>query len=155
MRGQEVKKEPSLFSLAKYANLEIMMESQYMTAGAHQAKLLEKFEKNKNYIRNQAIAMKVISAFLMLLMPLLSFIFYFDIRQTLNDQAVSIEGAMIIYSMFITIFYIVLMLYMILFGLFTISSLMTGNAFKWLQTLPLSEEKVRKLGFLTLFRVKG
>ncbi len=132
-----------------------MMESQYMTAGAHQAKLLEKFEKNKNYIRNQAIAMKVVSAFLMLFMPLLSFIFYFDIRQTLNSQAVSIEGEMIIYSMFISIFYIVLVLYMILFGLFTISSLMTGNAFKWLQTLPLSEEKVRKLGFITLLRSQG
>lgn len=148
-------KVPSLFSLAKYANLEIMMESQYMSAGAHQAKLLEKFEKNKNYIRNQAIAMKLISAFLMLFMPLLSFIFYFDIRQSLSEHAVSIEGEMIIYSMFITIFYIVLVLYMILFGLFTISSLMTGNAFKWLQTLPLSEEKVRKLGFITLFRSQG
>ena len=44
---------------------------------------------------------------------------------------------------------------MILFGLFTISSLMTGNAFKWFQTLPLSEEKVRKLGFITLFRSQG
>ena len=57
-------KKLSLFSLAKYTNLEIMMESQYISAGAHQAKLLEKFEKNKNYIRNQSIAMKVISAFL-------------------------------------------------------------------------------------------
>ena len=148
-------KELSLFSLAKYANLEITMESQYLSAGAHQAKLLEKFEKNKNYIKNQTIATKVVSAFLMVFMPLLSFIFYFDINQTLNEHAVSIEGEMIIYSTFITIFYILLVLYMILFGLFTISSLMTGNAFKWFQTLPLSEARVRKLGFMTLFRSQG
>ena len=148
-------KEPSLFSLAKYTNLEITMESQYMSAGAHQAKLLEKFEKNKNYIRNQAISLKIVSAVLMLLMPMVSFIIYFDIFETIGYYSISIEGIIIVYSVFIMVFFIILMLYLILFGLFTISSLMTGNAFKWIQTLPLSQNKIRKLGFITLFRSQG
>ncbi|TFG23234.1 MAG: hypothetical protein EU533_03370, partial [Promethearchaeota archaeon] len=148
-------KEPSLFSLAKYTNLEITMESQYMSAGAHQAKLLEKFEKNKNYIKNQVISLKIVSAVLMLFMPMVSFIIYFDILETIGYYSISIVGIIIVYSMFIMVFFIILMLYIILFGLFTISSLMTGNAFKWIQTLPLSQNKIRKLGFITLFRSQG
>jgi len=131
------------------------MESQYMSAGAHQAKLLEKFERNKNYVRNQVIALKLVSAILMIFFPFLSFIFYFELLGEINAYALSNEGAIIIFGSFITTFYIILILYIVLFGLFTTSSLMTGNAFKWLQTLPLSKDKIGKLGYMSLFRSQG
>ncbi len=145
----------SLYSLSKYPLLEITMESQYMSAGAHQAKLLEKFERNKNYVRNQVIALKLVSAMLMIFFPFLSFIFYFELLGEINAYALSNEGAIIIFGSFITTFYIILILYIVLFGLFTTSSLMTGNAFKWLQTLPLSKDKIGKLGYMSLFRSQG
>ena len=147
-----VKKRFKLYSLAKYANLEVVMESQYLSAGAHQAKLLAKFEKNKNYIKNQSIALKAVSAFIMLFMPFLSLIIYSDITKELEIFPISLEGTIIVFSSFIGVFYFLLMLYIILFGLFTTSSLMSGNAFKWLQTLPFSKKEIRKLGFMTLFR---
>jgi len=59
-------KELGLYKLAKYTNLEIVMESQVLSSGANQAKLLEKFKKNKNYIKNQAIAMKIAFAVMLL-----------------------------------------------------------------------------------------
>ena len=43
------KKELSAFSLSKYTNFEMIMDSQFASVGAHQAKLLEKYEKNNKY----------------------------------------------------------------------------------------------------------
>ena len=53
---------------------------------------------------------------------------------------------------FMWIFLTISILYIFLFGLFTTSSLMSGNSFKWLQTLPISRNDLKKLGFMTLLR---
>ena len=58
-------KELGLYKLAKYTNLEIVMESQIQSSGANQAKLLEKFKKNKGSIKQQAFAMKIAYAVLL------------------------------------------------------------------------------------------
>ena len=55
-------KEMSLYKLAKYTNLEIVMEAQIQSSGANQARVLEKYRKNKGSIKQQAFAMKVIFA---------------------------------------------------------------------------------------------
>ena len=56
------KKELGLYKLAKFTNLEIVMESQVLSSGANQARLLEKYKKNKSTIRQQAFAMKLVFA---------------------------------------------------------------------------------------------
>jgi membrane protease YdiL (CAAX protease family) len=39
-----------------------------------------------------------------------------------------------------------------MFGMISTGSFMSGNAFKWLQTLPFSKKSLKKIGFITLFR---
>ena len=85
-------KKQSLLSLAKYTNFEVTLEAIYMQSGAHQAKVNEKFAKNKNYIRNQTVALKIISSLIMLLMPLMGFIFYFEIIETIDYLPISTEA---------------------------------------------------------------
>jgi hypothetical protein len=147
----EEKKGLKLFSLSKFTNFEMIMDSQLASSGAHQAKILEKYAKNNKYIRNQAISLKFISALLMVLMPLLSIIMYFEIMENM-DPFYPIQGRIFVFSFFVLISLVISILYLFLFGLFTTSSLMSGSAFKWLHTLPLSRKDLKKLGFMTLFR---
>jgi membrane protease YdiL (CAAX protease family) len=129
----------------------MILESQFASAGAHQAKLLEKCEKSNKYVKRQSTALKFASSLVMMLMPLLSIVMYFAI---LGDISVGypFEGEIYILSFFLWINLIISILYVFLFGLFTTSSLMSGTSFKWLQTMPVSRKDLKRLGFMTLFR---
>ncbi|MFW9948934.1 MAG: hypothetical protein ACFFKA_02260, partial [Candidatus Thorarchaeota archaeon] len=146
------KRKPSLYSLSKYPNLEIVLDSQLASAGAHQAKVLEKCERNQKYIKSQTNSLKVVSAFIMLFVPFMFFIIYMNLIEDYDLSTFSTESTLIIFTSFLSIFLILTLIYTFLFGLFTTSSLMSGTSFKWLQTLPLSKGDLRKLGFMTLFR---
>jgi len=145
------KKKLNAFSLSKYTNFEMIMESQFASVGAHQAKLLEKYEKNNKYIRNQAISLKIISSLLMMMMPLMSILLYFEITDGIS-ASYPLEGEIYLYSFFLWINLLVSIFYIFMFGLFTTSSLMSGTSFRWLQTLPVTRKELKKLGFATLFR---
>ncbi|NVM44274.1 MAG: CPBP family intramembrane metalloprotease [Candidatus Lokiarchaeota archaeon] len=145
------KKELSAFSLSKYTNFEMIMDSQFASVGAHQAKLLEKFEKNSKYIKNQAKSLKIISSLVMMLMPLMSILLYFTITDEIS-ASYPFEGEIYLYSFFLWINQLVSIFYIFMFGLFTTSSLMSGTSFRWLQTLPVTRKELKKLGFATLFR---
>jgi len=147
----EEKKGLNIFSLSKFTNHEMILDSQLASSGAHQSKVLEKCEKNIKYVRTQAISMKFISALLMVFMPFLSTIMYFEIIENI-DPFYPIQGRIYVFNFFILLSLVISILYLFLFGLFTTSSLMSGSAFKWLQTLPLSRKDLKKLGFMTLFR---
>ncbi|MFX0047433.1 MAG: type II CAAX prenyl endopeptidase Rce1 family protein [Candidatus Hermodarchaeota archaeon] len=127
------------------------MDSQFASAGAHQAKILEKCEKNNKYIKRQSTSLKIVSGFLMALMPLLSIVLYFSITDEISPSY-PLEGEIFLLSFFLWINTIISILYIFLFGLFTTSSLMSGSSFRWLQTLPVSRKDLKRLGFMTLFR---
>jgi len=127
------------------------MESQFASAGAHQAKLLEKYEKSNKYIKRQATALKIVSSLMMMLMPLMSTVIYFIIKENITPTY-PFDGEIYILSFFLWINLILSILYIFLFGLFTTSSLMSGTSFRWLQTLPVSREDLKKMGFATLIR---
>ena len=146
------KKKTSLYSLSKYPNLEIILDSQLASAGAHQAKVLERCEKNKKYIKSQASSLKIVSAIVILFVPIMLVVVFFGLLNDVDFSSFSPESQLFVYSLFLSVFFVLLLIYVFLFGLFTTSSLMSGNAFKWMQTLPLSKTELRKLGFMTLFR---
>lgn len=147
----EEKKGLNIFSLSKFTNHEMILDSQLASSGAHQSKVLEKCVKNKKYVRTQAISMKFVSGLLMVVMPFLSVIMYFEIIENI-DPFYPIQGRIYVFNFFVLLSLVISILYLFLFGLFTTSSLMSGSAFKWLHTLPLSRKDLKKLGFMTLFR---
>ncbi|MFW9999229.1 MAG: type II CAAX prenyl endopeptidase Rce1 family protein [Candidatus Hodarchaeota archaeon] len=146
----EGKKKRSFYSLAKYPTYEILMESQIASAGAHQAKFIEKLKKNKNYIKNQSRALKFVFSFLFLFLPLLPLITYFQMRDNMGFY--TINTVFFVSSFLFMIFFGMTLMYMLMFGLISTGSYMSGNAFKWLQTLPFSKKSLRKIGLMTLFR---
>lgn len=140
------------YSLAKYTNYEIFMESTIQSAGAHQARFLEKLEKNANYIRNMTIMMKGGYAFLFVFLSVLPLFTYLRLVDYLYSGTYTIGTILFVSSFLFGIFFAMVIMYLIVLGMLPISSLMTGNAFKWLQTLPIPKKNLKKLGFMTIFR---
>ncbi len=148
----EKEKQKSFYSLAKYPTYEILMEASLASSGAHQARLIEKFKKNKKYIRNQFLAMKIVFSFLFAFLPLFSLIPYFQIADYIRQGAFTLNTIIFVSSFLFGIYLGMMLLYMLMFGMISTSSFMSGNAFKWLQTLPFSKKDLKKIGFMTLFR---
>ncbi|MFX1321915.1 MAG: hypothetical protein ACFFAQ_09750, partial [Promethearchaeota archaeon] len=140
------------YRLSKYPCYEILMEGQIASAGAHQARLIEKFKKNKNYIKHQFLALKVVFGIMFLVLPVLPLVAYFKIGEYLELGIYSINTIFFISSLLFMLFFGMIILYMLMFGLVSTSSFMSGNAFRWLQTLPFSKKNLKKIGFMTIFR---
>jgi len=139
------------YRISKFPCYEILMEGQIASAGAHQAKLIEKFKKNKNYIKHQFLSLKIVFSFLFTFFPLLPLVMYFQVTQN-PEQTYTPNTIAFVSSFIFGIFFAIVLLYMIMFGLVSTSSFMSGNSFKWLQTLPFSKKDLKKIGFMTMFR---
>ena len=142
----------SFYSLAKYPTHELLMDAQIASSGAHQARLIEKFKKNKNYIKSQFIALKIVYGFVFLVMPIIPLASYMGVIENLKSGLYPIETILFISSFVFGFFSALMILYVLLFGMMPAGSFMSGNAFKWLQTLPFSKKNLKKLGFMTIFR---
>ncbi len=141
----------SLYKIAKYISRELMMASQLTTAGANQAKVLEKYEKNANSIRNLAIFTKIMFAIFFAGYTLLPLFAYLELMELLLT-GVSIDALILTASFIIMIFFSLQIVYFLVIAIPVVGELMSGQAFRWLESLPISKKKIRKLGFLTIFR---
>ncbi|MHA1412774.1 MAG: CPBP family glutamic-type intramembrane protease [Promethearchaeota archaeon] len=146
------RKEISLYKLAKYTNLEIVLEAQLQSTGANQSRLMEKFKKNKNSVKQQAIALKVVYAFIFSMITILPLMTFLNIKNQLASVLSQPDPIMFSGTILFGIFFVMQFVYVILFGMLSIGALMSGEIFKWFETLPISRRSLRKLGFYTLLR---
>ena len=146
------KQKLSLFKLAKFTNLEIVMEAQVQSSGANQSRLIEKYKKNKNSIKNQAIALKIAYGFLLSFLVVLPMFTYFQFIDYFTSGSTNVNAGLFAASAVFAIFFSMQIGYLLILGLLNVSALMTGEAFRWFETLPISEKKLNKLGFMTVFR---
>ncbi|MFX0105982.1 MAG: hypothetical protein ACFE75_10890, partial [Candidatus Hodarchaeota archaeon] len=140
------------YRLARYPVHEVLMEGQIASAGAHQTKLIEKFKKNNKYIKHQYLALKFVYAFLFVVLPILPLYVYLESANYIKLGIYSINTIFFVSSFALMIFFGMTILYMLMLGMVSTSSFMSGNAFKWLQTLPFSKKSLKKLGLMTIFR---
>jgi len=152
MLDQDTERKIKLYSIAKYVNREVFLKAQLDIAGANQARLLEKYEKNKKALRSQTIAMKVIYSIIFAMLSIMPLMTYFTILDYLKTSDVPMETLVFIGSLLFGMFFGMQLVYLLILGMISTSALMSGEAFKFIETLPISREKLRKLTFLTIFR---
>jgi len=145
-------KDLTLYKLAKFTNLEITMEAQVQSSGANQARLMEKYKKNKSSIKQQVIALKIVFAVMLLFISFLPIITYFEAKNAVGNPLIPADSVLFPGSILFGAFFIMQLIYLIMLGMFSIAAMMSGEAFRWYETLPLSKDKLRKLGFMTVFR---
>jgi membrane protease YdiL (CAAX protease family) len=140
------------YKLARYPVYEILMEGQIASAGAHQAKLLEKFKKNNKYIKHQYLALKFVYAFLFIVLPIFPLFIFLESADFISHGTYAINTIFFVSSISLMFFFGMTVLYMLMLGMVSTSSFMSGNSFKWLQTLPFSKENLKRIGLMTIFR---
>ncbi|MFW9968981.1 MAG: CPBP family intramembrane glutamic endopeptidase [Candidatus Odinarchaeota archaeon] len=140
------------YKLARYPVYEVLMEGQIASAGAHQAKLLEKFKKNNKYIKHQYLALKFVYAFLFVVLPVFPLFVFLQSAEYFNLGTYPINTIFFVSAIALLFFFGMTVLYMLMLGMVSTSSFMSGNSFKWLQTLPLSKKSLKKIGLMTIFR---
>ncbi len=145
-------KDLTLYKLAKFTNLEITMEAQVQSSGANQARLMEKYKKNKKSIKQQVIAIKVVFAVMLLFISFLPISIYFEAKNALGNPLISADSILLPGSILFGAFFMMQLIYLTMLGMFSISAMMSGETFRWYETLPISKDKLRKLGFMTVFR---
>jgi membrane protease YdiL (CAAX protease family) len=148
--GEEKQKGLSTYAIAKRVCHEVLIEGQIASSGAHQARLIEKFKKDTNYIKHQFLVLKFVFAFLFAFLPIVPLFTYFGIEESFGS--LSSNSISLISSLTFGIYFSITILYMLMFGMVSTSSFMSGNAFNWLRTLPFSKKDIRKIGLMSLFR---
>ncbi|MEJ2251499.1 MAG: hypothetical protein P8Y97_17820 [Candidatus Lokiarchaeota archaeon] len=141
-----------LYRISKFVFHEVFLDAQLQTAGSNQSKILERLENSKNTMRTQAVILKVVYMILFIFLPIMPLLAYIQISDRLSQAIFPIETALFTSSFLFCIFFGMTFIYLIIFGLMNTSSFMRGEVFKWLNTLPLPEKKLNKIGFLTIFR---
>ncbi|MFX1238020.1 MAG: hypothetical protein ACFE8P_09910, partial [Promethearchaeota archaeon] len=107
-------KEIGTYFLAKYTSKEIFLESQLQTAGAHEAKLLEKYAKSSGSLRIQAFMVKVALALVVLSMTIFPVMSYFEINKYFVTYSSSVEVILLVSSFLFCIYFLIIMLYIVM-----------------------------------------
>lgn len=141
-----------LYALSKTVVEEAFLDGQMSTAGANQASLLEKLEKNARSNHMQAVALKYVFAFLLGFMSVLHLISVLEVNQALARGPVPHATILMASSLVMGVGFAAQFMYVLLMGMQLTAGLMSGSAFRWLQTLPLSRRDVDRLTYLALFR---
>jgi hypothetical protein len=138
-----------LWKISKLSYREAFTAATLAQAGSNQAKILEKMGKNRSYMKTQSIAMKfamVLYLGMMIILPIQAF-------NTIRT-GVDVDPSWMLFtgSITLSLYFLMQMLYLIMFGMFFASSLLSGEMFKFLATLPLKKKEIQKVALFTFFR---
>ncbi|MHA1746063.1 MAG: hypothetical protein ACTSWW_08680 [Promethearchaeota archaeon] len=138
-----------LWKISKISYREAFTAATLAQAGSNQAKILEKMGKNRSYMKTQSIGMKIamiIYLGMMIILPIQAF-------NTIRT-GVDVDPSWMLFtgSITLSLYFLMQMMYLIMFGMFFASSLLSGEIFKWLATLPLKKKEIQKVALFTFFR---
>ncbi|UYP46294.1 hypothetical protein NEF87_002579 [Candidatus Lokiarchaeum ossiferum] len=139
-----------LYQISKYSYNEAYLQSQLNMAGANLNTIMEKMEKNKNYLKTMNIITKIIMVVYVSLLIFLPITVFMNINTAIDlgyDSWAYFLGSTVMGA-----YFLVQVLYMLMFGLFYITGLFSGDVFKWLSTLPVKKDEMGKICIWTFFR---
>ena len=139
-----------LWKISKLSYREAFTAATLAQAGSNQAKIMEKMEKNNRYMKTQSIAMKIAMIVYLGIMIILPIQAFTSIRTGLG--VTSSSWMLLTGSITLSLYFLMQMMYLIMFGMFFASSLLSGEIFKWLTTLPLTKKELQKVALFTFFR---
>ena len=140
-----------LFHLSKYVFQEAWMESQLAMAGSGQERMLEKMSADKSYMKGTSMIMKamiVMYLAIMIIFPIMTF----SNMQIALSQGISESWVIFAGSMVLAVFLLMQILLLVSLSLMFSSGILSGDAFRWLATLPLEKKNMSKLSVFAFFR---
>ncbi|MFW9972173.1 MAG: hypothetical protein ACFFDF_18445, partial [Candidatus Odinarchaeota archaeon] len=142
----------SLYTIAKYANQELLLESLLQAKGSYQSLFLERYKKRKRALKIKVIATKILYSIIFGLLPVLLILTYLEIIQNLDLYPYSSENIILTGVVFFGLYFVLQFFNFFLMGILESSMVMSGIIFSWFETLPIPRERLKKLAYFTIFR---
>ncbi|OLS15211.1 MAG: hypothetical protein RBG13Loki_1177 [Promethearchaeota archaeon CR_4] len=142
------KEKIGIYATAGVVRDEAFFDSQLQMAGSGQSRVLEKLQKNKNTMKNQALMVKIVYSVLLGIIPILPIMTFIE----LEDKILSFENLALSSVVILVLYFGLTTLYMILIGIINLSGFMSGEVFEWLEILPLSRRSLQKVEFTVMWR---
>ncbi|MFX1570856.1 MAG: hypothetical protein ACFFCV_21160, partial [Promethearchaeota archaeon] len=142
----------SLYTFAKYANRELLLESLLQSKGTYQTLFLERFKKNQRTFKIKVIATKILYSIIFGILPILLIATYLEIIETLRTLPYAAENIILTGIIFFGLYFILQFFNFFLMGIMESSMVMSGLIYSWFETLPISKQRLRRLTYLTIFR---
>jgi hypothetical protein len=146
------KKKASLYGIANKVRDEAFLESQLQFAGGNQARILERLEKSKNDTKHQETVLKIVYGALLGVIPIVPLYMYFQLIDLFKGGIVAVEVLTFISVLLLVIYFGMVSMYLLILGVQSVSGFMSGDAFQWLEVLPIPKKDLQKVGFIVLWR---
>jgi len=144
--------KPRAWNLSKIVANEVFLDFLVQSQGSNQAQFLERLEKNQRTARTQAMVIKAVYAMMFCFLtavPVLALIQVSDYAQ----KGSAAPGTILFAAGFtIGLYFVLEFVYLLVLGVINLSSLFSGDSFKWLETLPISQPIRQKVCLLAAFR---
>jgi predicted permease len=140
-----------LYQISKYSYEEAFLQNQLNLAGSNLNNIMEKMEKNKNYLRTMNLISKIIMVVYISLLIFLPIVVFQNVS-TAIEANVPFKWVNFLGQGIFSAFFFIQVIYMLMFGLFYITGLFSGESFQWLSTLPVKKESLGKICMWTFFR---
>ena len=142
---------PRLWRFSSQIHTEIFLGARIQSSGNNKEVILDKYRDNLNEIKSNSKLSSLIVASI-LIVP--AFIAISTLQQSFDRLATdNIQKVFFTNSLAIATYYTFNLIFMMLFGLMTVASLLRGHVFKFLHTLPLSRTEIQVLGMMTFVRL--
>jgi hypothetical protein len=145
------KAKSNLLTLAKYINQEILIDELFRVRGLTEDSFLRKYRKKKRIIKIKIIFTKIFYSIIFGILPVIPLLSYFQGQAQYITDGITLHIVIFGGSLLYSFFFILQLLNILFMGMIEISLIMSKNLFFWLETLPLSAEKLKKLKLIAIF----
>ena len=142
----------ALYHIAKYTSYELLIEGLLLKKGTNQSNTLEKIKRKERSLKLRIFRTKILYAIIFGILPVAPLLGYFKMDDILLNSSVSTNIIIFHGSLFIVLFFTLQIFNFILMGMLEVGTIMSGQSFEWLKTLPISRNKLKKVVLLTIFR---
>lgn len=142
----------SLYTIAKYTNRELILESLLQSKGSYKSLFLENFKKNQRTFKIKIIAIKILYSVIFGILPIILVLNYLEIIEGLSSSPLSSENIILTGIIFFALYFGLQFFNFVLMGILESSMVMSGIIFRWFETLPISKQRLKRLAYFTLFR---
>jgi hypothetical protein len=145
-------KKLKLLALAKITTHEILFEEQLENLGAVRYRYFKRYLVSQNSFRRKIVLAKIASAVIFGILPVIPLIAYFQVLDFIKEDTIPIDLILFTGSILFSIYFLLQFFNFFIMAMLNTNKILRGEIFSWLETLPISREKLRKVVLLTVIR---
>ncbi len=141
-----------LWRVASKVNSESFLQAQLETAGSQRARLLERLEKNLRSARHNQHVITIVSTTFVGVLCILPALGVMSFLQQ-SQNAANAELLLFSLALSMTFYHALVLVFMVVYKLTFFGSFMTGDAFRYISTLPVTQQDLGRLAFISFIKL--